>query len=78
MRRHALELVGAILLCLAAYFSYAARAPISSPPIGTASVAASSPDAWSLDLLGIPKLRIRWPQFPNLCVGLCTREEYLQ
>lgn len=78
MKRHALELVGAILLCLAAYLTYAARVPISVPLIGTGSVAASSPDAWSLDLLAIPKLRITWPQFPNLCVGLCTREEYLQ
>lgn len=78
MKRHALELVGAILLCLAAYFSYAARAPISSPLIGAGSVAASSPAAWSLEFVAIPKLRISWPQFPNLCVGLCTREEYLQ
>jgi len=78
VKRHALELVGAILLCLAAYFSYAARAPISSPLIGTGFVALSSPDDWPPDLIAIPKLRIRWPQFPNLCVGLCTREEYLQ
>ena len=78
MKRHVLELVGAILLCLAAYLAYAARVPISVPLIGTGSVVASSPDAWSLYLVAIPKLRIRWPQFPNLCVGLCTREEYLQ
>ena len=78
MKRQVLELVGAILLCLAAHLAYAAGVPISVPLIGTGSVAASSPDAWSLDLLAIPKLRITWPQFPNLCVGLCTREEYLQ
>lgn len=78
MKSHALELVGAILLCLAAYLAYAVRVPISAPPIGTGAVAASSPDAWSFDLLASPKLRITWPQFPNFCVGLCTREEYLQ
>ena len=78
MRRHVVELVGAILLCLAAFFSYAARIPMSLPLIGTESVAASRPEAWSPDWIAIPKLRIRWPHFPNLCVGLCTREEYLQ
>ena len=78
MRRHVLELVGAVLLCLAAYFSYATRVPISLPFIGTASVVASSPDAWPADLIAIPMLQIRWPHFPNLCVGLCTREEYQQ
>ena len=78
MRRHVVELVGAILLCLAAYFAYAAQAPISLAIIGTESVVASSPDDWPPDLIAIPKLRITWPQFPNLCVGLCTREEYLQ
>jgi hypothetical protein len=78
VKRHVLELVGAILLCLTAFFSYAERVPISLPFIGTASVVASSPDDWPPDFLAIPKLRIRWPQFPNLCVGLCTREDYLQ
>ena len=78
MKRHVVEIVAAILLCLAAFISYETEAPFSLALIGTGSVAASSPDAWSLDLLAIPKLRIRWPQFPNLCVGLCTREEYLQ
>ena len=78
MKRHALELVGAILLCLAAYLAYAARVPISVPLIGKGSVALSSPDHWPPDFLAIPKLCITWPQFPNLCVGLCTREDYLQ
>lgn len=78
MKRHVLEIVAAILLGLAAFFSYAARVPISSPLIGTGFVALSSPDDWPPDLIAIPKLRITWPQFPNLCVGLCTREEYLR
>lgn len=78
MKRHVLGIVAAVLLCLAAYLAYAAPVPISVPLIGTGSVAVSSPDVWPLDLLAIPKLRITWPQFPNLCVGLCTREEYLQ
>ena len=78
MKRHVLEIVAAILLCLAAFFSYAARIPMSLPLIGTESVAASSPAAWSLEFVAIPKLRISWPRFPNFCVGLCTREEYLQ
>ena len=78
MKRRVLEIVAGILLGLAAYFSYAARVPISSPVIGTGSVALSSPAAWSLEFVAIPKLRISWPQFPNLCVGLCTREDYLQ
>ena len=78
MKRHVLEIVAAILLSLAAFFSHASRVPISLPLIGTGSGVASSPDAWSLDFVAIPKLHIRWPKFPNLCVGLCTREEYLQ
>jgi len=78
VKRHLLEILAGILLGLAAFFSYAARVPISSPLIGTGSVALSNPDDWPLDFLAIPKPRIRWPQFPNLCVGLCTREEYLQ
>ena len=78
MKHHVLEIVAGILLGLATFFSYAARFPILSPFIGTGSVAASSPDAWSLEFVAIPKLRISWPQFPNFCVGLCTREEYLQ
>ena len=78
VKRRVLEIVAGILLGLAAYFSYAARVPISSPVIGMGSVALSSPDDWPPDFLAIPKLGIRWPQFPNLCVGLCTREEYLQ
>lgn len=78
MKRHVLEIVAAILLCLAAFFSYAARVPISSPVIGTGSAVLSSPDDWPPDFLAIPKLRIKWPQFSNLCVGLCTREDYLQ
>ena len=78
MKRHVLELVGAILLCLAAYLAYAAQVPMSAPLIGTGSVAASSPEAWSLDFVANPKLHIRWPQFPSFCVGLCAREEYLQ
>ena len=78
MKRHALKLVGAILLCLTASLAYAARVPMSLPLIGTESVVALRPAAWSLDLFAIPKLRISWPRFPNFCVGLCTREEYLQ
>ena len=78
MKRHVLEIVASILLCLAAFFSYAAQTPVSLPRIGTGFVALSSPDDWPPDLIAIPKLRIRWPDFPNLCVGLCTREEYLQ
>jgi hypothetical protein len=78
VNRHVLGLVGAILLCLAAFFSYAARVPTSLPLIGTGSGVASSPDAWSPDLVAIPTLHISWAQFPSFCVGLCTNEEYLQ
>ncbi len=78
MNRHVLELVAALLLCLTAFFSNAMRVPISLPLIGTGSGVALNPDVWSPDLIAIPMLHIRWPQFPNFCVGLCTREEYLQ
>ena len=78
MKHHVLEIVAGILLGLATFFSYAARFPMSLPLIGTESVVASRPEAWSPDWIAIPKLRIRWPDFPNLCVGLCTREGYLQ
>lgn len=78
MKRHVQEIVAGILLGLATFFSYAARVPITSLLIRTGSVAGSSPDAWSLDFVAIPKLSISWPRFPNFCVGLCTREDYLQ
>ncbi|MGA8043499.1 MAG: hypothetical protein WCA37_11910 [Terracidiphilus sp.] len=78
MKRHVLELVGAVLLCPAAFFSYAARSPISLPMIGTGSGVASSPDAWPAGLFVIPTLRMKWSQLPNFCVGLCTNKEYLQ
>jgi len=78
VKRHVLELVGAILLSLAAFFSYATRVPMSLPLIGTGSGVASSPDPCSPDLIAIPTLQIRWPQFPDSCVGLCTNEEYPQ
>jgi len=78
VKRHVLEIVGAILLCLAAFFSYAAMGPISLPLIGTGSGVALSPDALTSYFTAIPTLRMRWPQFPNFCIGLCTREEYLQ
>lgn len=78
MKHHVVEIVAAILLCLAAFFSYAARVPISLPLVGTGSGAAPTSEAFTPALVSIPKLEIRWPQFPNFCVGLCTREEYLQ
>jgi len=78
VKRHVLEIVAAILLCLAAFFSYAARIPISLPLVGTGSGAAPTSEALAPALVSIPKLGIRWPEFPNFCVGLCTREEYLQ
>ena len=78
MKRHVLELVGAVLLCLAAFFSFAGKAPISLPLVGTGSSVAPTSDALAPALVSIPKLGISWPQFPNFCVGLCTREEYLQ
>lgn len=78
MKRHVPEIVAAILLCLAVFFSYAARVPISLPLVGTGSVAVSSPDDFSADLVAVPMLHIRWPQFPNFGIGLCTNEEYTQ
>ena len=78
MKRHVVEIVAAILLCLAAFISYEIEAPFSLALIGTGSMVSSSPDAWSPDVAASFMLHIRWPQFPNLCVGLCTREEYLQ
>ena len=78
MKRHVVEIGAAILLCLAAFFSYAARVPTSLPLVGTGSGAAPTSEELVPALVSVPKLEIRWPQFPNLCVGLCTREEYLQ
>jgi len=78
VKRHVLEILAAILLSLAAFFSYAAMAPISLPLVGTGSSAAQTSDTLAPALVSIPKLGIRWPQFPDFCFGLCTREEYLQ
>ena len=76
--RHVLEILAAILLCLAAFFSCAAQILISQPLVGTGSGAAQTSDTLAPALVSIPKLGIRWPQFPDFCFGLCTREEYLQ
>jgi len=78
VKRHVLEILAAVLLSLAAFFSYAARVPILLPMIGQRSGFASTSDASPPALVSIPKLQIKWPQFPNFCVGLCTREEYFQ
>lgn len=78
MKRHVVEILGAILLCLAAFFSYAAQTPVALPLIGTGSGVASTSEALAPALITIPKSRVRWLQFSNFCVGLCTREEYLQ
>jgi hypothetical protein len=78
VKRHVVEILGALLLCLAAFFSDAAQTPVSLPRIEGGSVALSRPDDWPPDFLANSKLHIRWPQYPNLCVGLCTREESLQ
>jgi hypothetical protein len=76
VKRQLLELVGAILLYPASFFSYATQIPISLPLLGTGSGLASNPDPLAPDPVAI--LRIRWPQFPNFRVGLCTNQEYLQ
>jgi len=78
VKRHVLELVGAVLLCLATFFSYPAQIPISLPLIGTGSGVAPNSDALAPVLVSIPELTIRWRQFSNFCVGLCMRQEYLQ
>jgi len=78
VKRHFVEIVAAILLCLAAFFGCAAQIPISLPFIETGSSVAPISDVLSPALVSIPKLRIMWPQFQNFCVGLCTREEYPQ
>ena len=78
MKRHVLEILGAILLGLAAYFAYAVLAPISLPLSGTGSGVAPTSDVLTPALITIPKPRVRWPQFPNFCLGLCTNEEYLR
>ena len=78
MKHHVLEILAAILLSLAALFSYAAQIPITLPFIGTGSSVAPTSDALAPALVSIPKLGIGWPQFQTFCVGLCTREEYLQ
>ena len=78
MKRHVLEIVAWILLGLAVFFSYMAMGPISLPLVGTGSGVAPTSDALAPALVSIPKPGIRWPQFSNFCVGLCTREEYLR
>jgi len=78
VKRHVVEIVAAILLCLAAFFSYAARVPTSLPLVGTGSGAAPTSEELVPALVSIPKLEITWPQFSNFCVGLCAREEYLR
>jgi len=78
VKRHLLEILAAILLSLAAFFSYAAQNPISLPFIGTGSGLAPTSDALAPALVSISKLGIRWPEFPNFCFGLGTRKEYLQ
>lgn len=78
VRRHVLELCGAILLCLAAYLGCSLGFRFSLPAIGMRSGVTSYRFEWTADQIELPAWHITYPTFPNFCLGLCTNEETLQ
>jgi hypothetical protein len=78
VRRHVLELCGAILLCLAAYLGCSLGFRFSLPAIGMRSGVTSYPFEWTADRIELPAWHITYPTFPNFCLGLCTNEETLR
>lgn len=78
MRRHVLELCGAILLCLGAYLGYSCGFRFSLPAIGIGSGVTSDRFEWTADRIELPAWHFAYPTFPNFCLGLCTNEEFLQ
>ena len=78
MKRHVLELVGAILLCLAAFFGYSMGFRISLPAVGMGSGVTVNTDELAPDPIAFRAPQIRWPKFRTFCAGLCTNEEFLQ
>jgi hypothetical protein len=76
VKRHIIEIGGAIMLCLAAYLSYsiASSLPVLSlvePGSGTDATFRDLAPDWST----FPAWRLKWPEFRTFCAGLCTNEE---
>jgi hypothetical protein len=79
VKRHIVEVCGAIALCLAAYLCYSIGS--SLPPLSLAQ-RSSGIDATFSDLapdwISFPAWRVKWPKVRTFCAGLCTDEELMQ
>lgn len=77
VKRHVLEISGAVLLGVVVYLSYSV-ASFLLPPL---SLFGSSAETF-YDLAPEPIWLCRWqlssPRFPQFCLGLCTNEEFQQ
>ena len=78
MRRHVLELCGAIVLCLGAYLGFSCGFRFSLPAMGMRSAVTSYPFEWAADQIEFPARHFAYPSFPHFCLGLCANEEYPQ
>ena len=79
MKRHIIEVGGAIVLCLAAYLSYSV---VSSLPVLSLAAPSLGRDVTFSDLapdwITFPAWRLKWPELRTFCVGLCTDEELMR
>ena len=79
MKRHIVEICGAIVLSLAAYLCYSIA---SSFPAWSLVEPGSGTDATFSDLapdwINLPAWRLKWPKLRTFCAGLCTDEELMR
>jgi hypothetical protein len=79
VKRHIVEISGAIVLYVTAYLSCSIA---SSLPALSLVEPASGTDATFSDLapdwISFPAWRVKWPKVRTFCAGLCTDEELMR
>jgi len=79
VKRHIVEIGGAIVLCVTAYLSFSIA---SSLPALSLVEPASGTDATFSDLepdwISFAAWRVKWPKPHIFCAGLCTDEELMR
>ena len=79
MKRHIVEIGGAIMLSLAACLSYSIA--LSLPALSLVESASGTDGTFSdlaPDWINLPALRLEWPNLRTFCAGLCTDEELMR